>query len=209
MLSRRDRASGLVYVDPRPRGAARGLAVVLHGRGASKEDLLELGEVLVADGFRVLLPDAPIPWGPGWAWYESEARGRDLPTSRAAVAKLVASARREEGFEADRTLLVGFSQGGVLSLDLALNEPEVAHHVACLSGYLSVGEAPERVAKAPRVFLAHGTSDDVVTFDRGAHARRLLEERGALVEWHAYDGMAHSICDEEIGDLRTWVAAIC
>jgi phospholipase/carboxylesterase len=68
-----------------PGGARDGapLLVLLHGRGADRFDLLELGPLL-APGAVVVTPQAPfpgLPWGygPGWAWYRFLGRDRPEP----------------------------------------------------------------------------------------------------------------------------------
>lgn len=202
-FSRRDRSSGLVYLERRPAGGPSGLALVLHGRGASKEDLEDLGLLLVEDGFAVLLPDAPLAWGPGFAWFDPDAAVRDPRASRAAVAGLVRSYRREVGLERERTVVVGFSQGGALALDVALHERDVAARAACLSGYLLV--EPEGTLTPPAsVFFGHGTEDPLVAIERGRAARDTLVRRGVPVDWNEYP-IEHSICEAEVRDLRAWL----
>src|SRR5579871_4386454 len=84
-----DGARYLEHLEIRPKKTVpRGLAVVLHGRGATKEDLLDLGTLLATDGLVVVLPNAPIQWGDGFAWFDSSAPTRDLPSARASVANL-------------------------------------------------------------------------------------------------------------------------
>jgi phospholipase/carboxylesterase len=207
MDEHRDPASGLTVVELEPARDTGRLALVLHGRGASKEDLLDLGEVLARDGFRVVLPDAPLRWGPGFAWYDSSTRARDLPRSRELVTKLVGA--RSEGAKLSRenVLLCGFSQGGVLSLDVAVHAPERVARVACLSGYLSVEDLPSAARVEPEldVFMGHGTEDDLIPIERARAARQELERRGVRVESREYD-MPHTILPEEVEDMRRWLA---
>jgi phospholipase/carboxylesterase len=193
-------------IEVAPRGALCGLAVVLHGRGATKEDLVPIGELLALDGWHCVHPDAPIPWGgEGFAWYESETRARDLPASRALVAALVREKQRGLSLPADRTVVLGFSQGGVVSLDVTLNEG-VATRAGCLSGYLSEPEAP-RAPKGPlNVFQAHGTADDLITVQTARKSKRALEAMKIAVAYEEYD-MAHEILPEEILALRGWLKA--
>ncbi len=190
-----------------PRGARVGLAVVLHGRGANKEDLAPIGDLLAADGWHCVHPDAPNPWGGpgGHAWYESDTRERDLPASRALVAALVREKQAALGVGPDRTVVLGFSQGGVVSLDVTLNEG-VAARAGCLSGYLSMPEAPARPAAPLGVFMAHGTRDGLITVQVARKSRRALEDLAVPVEYHEYE-MAHEILEDEIDALRSWLGA--
>jgi phospholipase/carboxylesterase len=193
-------------IEKAPEGAARGLALIFHGRGASKEDLADVGELLAKDGWHSVLPDAPMPWGPGggFCWYESDTREKDLPASRALVAALAREKQKALGLGREQTIVMGFSQGGVLSLDVALNEG-VAVRVGCLSGYLSVPEAPATPKEPVRVFMAHGTSDFLIRVSVARKSRRLLEDMGVPVEYHEYE-MAHDVISEELEDLRKWLA---
>lgn len=193
------------YVEVAPRGALRGLAVVLHGRGASKEDLVPIGEVLAQDGWHCVHPDAPNPWGGqgGYAWYESDTRERDLPASRALVSALVREKQKALSLTRDQTVVLGFSQGGVVSLDVTLNEG-VASRVGCLSGYLSMPEAPKAPAKPLRTFVAHGTQDGLISVVVARKTKRALEEMKVPVEYHEYE-MGHDIVPEEVVALRLWL----
>ncbi len=189
-----------------PEGAPRGLVLIFHGRGASKEDLADVGTLLAQDGWHCVLPDAPMPWGPegGFCWYESDTREKDLPASRALVAALAREKQKSLGLGRGQTVVMGFSQGGVLSLDVALNEG-VAARVGCLSGYLSVPEAPSKVKEPIRVFMAHGTSDFMIRVAVARKSKRLLEDLGVPVEYREYE-MAHDIVPDELDDLRKWLA---
>ncbi|HZV01778.1 MAG TPA: alpha/beta hydrolase-fold protein [Planctomycetota bacterium] len=203
----RDKTSGLTYFELLPEREARGLAVVLHGRGVTKEDLVELGQVLVEDGFVALVPDAPMPWDGGRAWFDRDSRSRDIPISRGMIASLIRGAQARHGVGRDETLISGFSQGGVMSLDVALNHPDLVGRAACLSGYLSQAEAPSgKVEPAPSIFMAHGTRDPLITIDRARESRDLLVSRGFAVHYVEYP-IPHAISAEELVELRRWLTA--
>jgi len=188
-----------------PRKPLRGLALVLHGRGATKEDLADLAGVLAADGWHGVVPDAPMPWGAegGFAWFESDTRERELPVARSLVASLARERQQALGLSREKTVVLGFSQGGVLSLDVALHEG-VAARAGCLSGYLALPEAPATIASPVSVFMAHGTSDSLIGIAVARKSKRALEERGVAVEYHEYE-MAHEIVPEEVAALRAWL----
>lgn len=193
-------------VEVAPKAALRGLAVVLHGRGATKEDLLDVGELLAQDGLHSVHPDAPIPWGDGFAWFEPDERSRNLPAARSVVASLVRAKQNVLGVGPEKTVVLGFSQGGVVSLDVTLNEG-VATRAGCLSGYLSVPEAPARPAAPLSVFMAHGTADFLIRVAVARKTKRALEELGVAVEYHEYE-MPHDVIPEEVLALRKWLSSL-
>jgi phospholipase/carboxylesterase len=110
-----------------------------------------------------------------------------------------------------RIVLAGFSQGGAIALHTALREPRALGGVVALSTYLPLAAtlAAERGAANARVpiFMAHGTSDNVLPLALGETSRRTLEALGYSVAWQAYP-MAHSVCLEEISALGAWLAAL-
>ena len=56
--------------------------------------------------------------------------------------------------------------------------------------------------------MAHGTQDPVVPFALGDESRQILEGTGYKVEWHGY-AMPHSLCEQEVADLRGWLKRVC
>ena len=193
--------------------------VLLHGRGSDEHDLLPIGRMLHADATTVSVraPFDAAPWGygPGYAWYrflggttpesDSFVRGQD-----ALVAFLDGLPARlgRAGFP---VILGGFSQGGTSSLAFAMRNPGRVRGVLVFSGFLadhpSVALAPERVRDLP-IFWGHGTADPAVPFFVAEAGWRDLRAAGATVETHAYQGMPHSINEEELRDASHWIGAL-
>lgn len=164
-----------------PAGAP--LFLALHGRGATSEDLVPLGELL-APGWSWVFPDAPRPWpkdGPtyGLCWYESgRDRAAEIAESRARLTATIAAARA--ALASGPVVLLGFSQGALMTLDTGLREPSPASLLIALSGYLheDVGSPA-----SPRTLIAHGTKDDVVPVEKGREAADRLKKRGVPVTY--------------------------
>jgi phospholipase/carboxylesterase len=208
---------------PRPADAA---VVFLHGLGADGHDFESLVPELrlpPSPSVRWVLPHAPVrpvTLNGGMrmrAWYdilgldhrsiEDEAGLRE---SADAVRALLRR-ERERGIPADRIVLAGFSQGGAMALFTALREGERLGGVLALSTYLPLRDTLEREAHpagaAVPIFMAHGTFDPIVPLALGKGSRDLLRQRGYDVEWHDYP-MPHSLCAEEVGDLRDWLLRV-
>jgi phospholipase/carboxylesterase len=211
----------------------------MHGLGADANDFVPLVPELDVGGLsiRFVFPNAqvmPVTINGGMAmraWYDilhmdlggvarddgsssgiprEDAKG--LRSSQALVEALIAH-EVERGVPASRILLAGFSQGAAMTLMTGLRQPTRLAGLIALSGYLplSVELAAERHAANQDVpiFMAHGTYDPVVRFERALQSRDVLVGLGYQVDWHSYP-MQHALCGEEvvaIGDFLRRVLA--
>jgi phospholipase/carboxylesterase len=203
-----------------------GVAVVLlHGWGAPGDDLLPLAHALARPGSRFFVPAAPLPeTGGGRAWWHLMASDRpafaleDRPTPGAGSQTHPALAAARAAVQAvlrtivarhkpDALVLAGFSQGAMLSLDVALAAAPPVDRVAALSGVLLADSLPGlRAPRAhrPAVFLSHGRGDSILPFRGGEHAKSTLAEQGFPITWHPFDG-GHEIPPDVVAALRSFV----
>lgn len=203
-----------------PRGPVRGLVVWLHGLGADGHDFAplipQLG--LLERGIQVLLPHAPsrpVTLNAGLrmpAWYDLRdpdlTRDPDLRGIHEAVVEvqaLAAAALAASGLAADRLLLAGFSQGGVVALQLGLALAEAPAAVLGLSTYLPAPLPPP--GRSRRFLLMHGDADPVVPPALAVQAATALRDLGQDVELQRYP-VAHGLCPAQIPVLRQWLAAV-
>jgi phospholipase/carboxylesterase len=197
----------------------------LHGLGADGHDFEPIIPELVDPAWpalRFVFPHAPvrpvtINMGMAMrAWYDIKAMSLDQRADEAGLRESVdqvealIAAEAEAGFDAERVFLAGFSQGGVVALQAALRHRQHLAGVIGLSCYLPLADAlaAERApanADLP-VLLMHGSQDPVVPMALGMHARDTLAGWGYPVDWHAYP-MQHTLCMEQIVDLRRWLGA--
>ena len=200
--------------------------IVLHGLGADGNDFVPIAEELRLDAVgpvRFIFPHAPvrpvtINGGMAMrAWYDllhaDLVRREDeagLRASRLDIEALIAT-ERERGIAASRIVLAGFSQGCAMTLLTGLRHTERLAGLVGLSGYLPLADtsAAERSAAsmALPVFLAHGRDDTVIPLARAAASRDALQALGCVVDWHEYP-MAHSVCQQEVGDLNRWLLKV-
>jgi phospholipase/carboxylesterase len=204
-----------------PQGTHRSTIIWLHGLGADGHDFepiateLQLPEAL---GARFVLPHAPqraVTINGGYvmrAWYDISASDLSLipdeagiRASQAAVAQWV---EREiaAGIAPQRIIVAGFSQGGVIALETAAHHQTLVGGVIALSCYAALPLALPDAARPLPVFLGHGTQDPVVPHALGLVGRSTLEAKGYAVEWHSYP-MPHSVCWDEVVDIREWLMA--
>jgi len=188
-------------------GAPRRLVILLHGLGADGNDLIGLqqywGGLLPEAEF--VSPNAPFPCDMaayGYQWFSVQDRTPEtvLAAVRASAPSLDAfidEELRKYGLTEQDTVLVGFSQGTMMSLYVGLRRDR---ELAGILGYSGRLIAPELLAgelrSRPRTLLVHGTEDSMVPFDSLAHAETALKQAGVPVETLACYGIEHSISPE-------------
>jgi phospholipase/carboxylesterase len=151
------------------------------------------------------------------AWYDiapGDVTNRaDLSGVRASQAQVEALIAREiaRGIAAQRIVLAGFSQGGVIALHTGVRHGERLAGLVALSTYvvlpeLLAGEASPANRDLP-IFMAHGTADPMIRLEWGEAGRRALVAAGYPVEWHTYP-MPHSVVWEEIEAVSAFLARV-
>jgi len=191
-----------------PSTPVRGTLVFLHGLGDSLSGWSFLPDALDLPGLEIVLVQAPIPYGPGWSWYDFEnpLRGReDIADSRRALEALLSELGRIPG----ATVLGGFSQGAVMSIDTALRGTRPLAGVLAISGYVPLLEdfpaAFGSAAPGIRVLATHGPWDTVLPLDRSRVQMQALAERGANLAFEVFD-KAHDLdVEEELPRIRSWL----
>ena len=212
-------------------GTAPSASVIwMHGLGADGYDFVPVVKELdvntlpgLSGGVRFVFPHAPmrpVTINNGMrmrAWYDIKmmdlVRQEDEAGLRQSQAECEALIAREiaRGTPANRIVLAGFSQGGAVTLQAGLRHTSRLAGLMVLSSYLPLsahvaGEATPANRDVP-IFMAHGTDDPVVVLDRASTSRTQLEGLGYRVEWQQYP-MEHSLCLEEIGDIRDWLGRV-
>lgn len=193
----------------------------LHGLGADGHDLAPLvNQLALQQPIRHVFPHAPqrsVSLNGGLtmrAWYDIvslESGAAQDAAGLAAACVMVRGLIQQEvrrGIPASRILLVGFSQGGALALHAGLRHAAALGGIVALSAYLPLHEtlAEERNpanANTPLLW-AHGSQDEVIPIQIGRNSAAWLTGLGYPLAWHQY-AMAHSICTEEIAELRRFL----
>lgn len=182
------------------------LLVALHGWGANAEDLSFLASVLNLPDYQFLFPNAPFPHPQvpgGRAWYSLETpQYEGLAESRSLLENWLISLEASTSVPLNKTILVGFSQGGAMTLDVGLRLPLGA--LCSLSGYLHSQPALEYTSTP--VLIIHGRQDQVVPITAAERARNELLRLGVPVEYHEFN-MGHEIQPAVLGILQEFIRA--
>ena len=186
--------------------------VLLHGFGAAGDDLVALAEYIAAP-VRFVFPEAPLELGGAYgnarAWWlldleklEQELRAgvpRDrsseipdgLLAAREQVSRLLDQVKSRLGVDDQHLVLGGFSQGAMLSLDVALHRETPPAGIILWSGTIIAESAWKtklpKLAGVP-ILQSHGHHDQLLPFTVAETLRDRLRAAGAAVEWHSFVG---------------------
>lgn len=204
-------------------GEINASVIWLHGLGADGHDFEAIVQKMNLPHVRFILPHAPemaVTRNSGYimpAWYDlygvtgsSQEDEAGIKTSQTYINALIQK-EIDRGIPANRIVLAGFSQGGAIALYTALRYPFKLAGILALSTYLPiktklVTEANPANATTP-IFMAHGIYDDVISLDLCKISLAVLQSNHLAVDWHEYN-MAHSVCAEEIVDIRNFLQQI-
>jgi phospholipase/carboxylesterase len=213
----------LPYVEVNPSSKAKATVIWLHGLGDSGNGFapivpdLKLPDEL---GIRFVFPHAPtrpVTINNGMsmrAWYDitslaynNRADSQGVKESSALVADLIEK-EIAHGIPANKIVLAGFSQGGVIALNLGTRYEKSLAGIMSMSSYMS---EPEKLSdeahpanKNTSILVAHGTHDDVVPIFMGNAAFKVLESNGYQVTWNEY-AMQHNVCVQQLKDISSWL----
>ena len=203
---------------PKRPGPPRQLVVLLHGVGADGADLIELAPALALrlPQAAFVAPDAPqpcdmAPFGRQWFSLRDRRPAALLAGVRASAPLLDAFLDAElarHGLDNRQLALVGFSQGTMLALHVALRRAPALAAVLGFSGALLGAErlAEELVARPP-VFLVHGDADEVVPVTALHAAVGGLQAAAVPVQWSVRRSLTHAIDPESIAHGGAFLAA--
>ncbi len=210
--------------------------VLMHGFGAPGDDLVALADMIDAPpGTRFVFPEAlhalsdflsqPM-LGDARAWWMidfakleralttgetrdlSNEKPKGIDEAREAVNAMLDELAKERPL--DRLVLGGFSQGAMLSLDLALRTSRPLVGLVLLSGTLIAENewAPLMASrKGHPVFQSHGTEDAILPYAMAERLRDLLVENGLDVTFEKFVG-PHAIPPNVLRRLSQWLSAL-
>jgi len=204
-----------------PAGDVKKVVIWLHGLGADGSDFVPIVDDLrfkSKDATRFIFPHAqvmPVSINGGMemrAWYDiiqtdlnKRVDAEGILRSVESIAHLI-QVQIETDLKMSDIILAGFSQGGVIALQAALQLNLPLAGVMALSTYLPLRETIDSAQKQ-NIFLAHGIDDGVIAYADALSAWDWLKIEGHSVDWRNYP-MMHSVCPEEIADISVWLDSV-
>ncbi len=196
----------------RPVEEASGAVVMVHGRGATAESILELRHEFESPELACVAPQAA-----GYTWYPNSFMApmeRNEPGLSSGLARLGETLAELEarGIPPERTILLGFSQGACLSLEFAARNARRYAAVVGLSGGLIGPPGTPRdyqgsFAGTP-VFLGCSDRDPHIPRERVDESAEVLRRMGAEVTERIYPAMGHTVNEDELEFVRGLVAGV-
>ncbi|MBR9864007.1 MAG: prolyl oligopeptidase family serine peptidase [Rhodobacteraceae bacterium] len=193
-------------------GNTKSLVIFVHGYGADGNDLISLADPLAEHMPDTVFyaPDAPnrCTMNPmGYEWFPiprmdgstEEAARAGMEEAVALLGDWLVETMKAEGVTAAQTVLVGFSQGTMMSLHVGPRLSDKLAGIVGFSGRLLAPEAIGEVVNKPPVLLVHGDMDDVVPPSSMPEAAEVLSGAGFEVYTHVSKGTAHGIAPDGLG----------
>lgn len=187
---------------------SRRLMVMLHGLGDSLAGYTWLPETLQLPWLNYLLVNAPDRYYTGYSWYDFTGDAHAGVQRSVRLLSALLDAQRAGGFPTEQTILSGFSQGSLMTLETGLRYPHRLAALIGVSGY--VLDPPQLlrelspVAKEQRLLVTHGRQDPIIPFADVKQAMEELRQGGLPLEWHEFD-KPHTIIEEEIELIREFI----
>ena len=211
---RQDAGSGIAFRALGPE-APEALVVLLHGVGGNELDLEGLA---VAGDPRILhlLVRGPLVLGPGgFGWFQVNftAQGPVIDATQAEngrqrLAAFIENLQRETGLGPERTVVAGFSQGGIMSAGLALTRPDLVAGFGLLSGRILPEIAPHIAGQDALAglsgFVSHGLRDNVLPVAWAERSDAWLKELGVAFRSRRYPA-GHEITVDMEQDFQAWL----
>jgi predicted esterase len=186
------------------------IVILLHGRGASAENMLPLADSLSMDDSRFLIPQAAQDrWYPQTTFGPLEANEPDLSSALSKVNTLVEEAI-VEGFSENQIFLGGFSQGACLASEYVARNAKRYGGLFILSGALIGPPGMRRTYKGSLegtpIFIGGSDVDPWIKHEWMSEAARVFRQMGADVDFRTYAGMAHTVNQDELDQVRVMLA---
>ena len=192
------------------------LLVLLHGYGSDESDLFSFADELPNELFILSLraPHKLQPYGNAWYAINFDAqqnKWNDVEQAQEAMKIIVScieQACTQYDLDKNNVSLLGFSQGCILSMALAINHPELIKNVIGLSGYICKEFIEEHRTKKDfshlDFYCSHGSSDQVIPVDWAREIPNFLTENGIKHTYSEFP-VGHGVAPQNFFEFRKWL----
>jgi predicted esterase len=193
-----------------PLESAKAALILVHGRGATAESILPLGDAFGVSDLAIVAPQASAnTWYPYTFLAPTEANEPWLSSALALIGALVAQLG-ERGFPPEKIALAGFSQGACLATEFSARNARRYGAILGFSGGLIGPPGTPRnyqgsLAGTP-VFLGCSDTDPHIPLERVDETAEVLTKLGGVVDKRIYPGFGHSVNEDEVAAAKALLA---
>jgi phospholipase/carboxylesterase len=191
-----------VFIAGEPLERAKAAMIMIHGRGATAEDILNLKDEIGLPGFAYLAPQAA-----GYSWYPHSFLAPiadnepSLSFGLATIASLFTQVETA-GLGPERIMLLGFSQGACLALEfVARNAKRYGGVVGLSGGLIGPDDTPRNYPgslEGTPVFLGCSERDFHIPRKRVELSAEVLRRMGGKVTARLYPNLGHTVNQDEL-----------
>jgi phospholipase/carboxylesterase len=191
-----------IFTFGEPLETARAVMLMLHGRGASAQDILSLTQELPREGFCFLAPQAAnATWYP-LPFMEPMEKNEPWLSSALNLVDAIVQRIRSANLPNEKIFLLGFSQGACLATEYAARHAQKYGGIIGLSGGLIGPDGTPREYQGTfdgtPVFLGCSDVDFHIPKERVMETRDMCERMGANVTMRLYPNMEHTVNEDEL-----------
>lgn len=180
--------------------------VTLHGRGGSMHDWDGLEKELQLPGVNYLYLNGPGSFFQGYTWFDNP---QDISRSRYLLER-VFFALQDQGYPIGDCMMMGFSQGALMTMEFGARFPFPLRAYIAMSGHchdvvLLAREGDRKIVERPCWLVTHGTQDQQLSVEITRAQVKILQDAGFAIEYREFD-KAHTFdFEQEIPFVREWI----
>ena len=192
------------------------LLILLHGYGSNEEDLFSFASEL-PDDLIIVSARAPQTLGLGsYSWYtihfnSPQGKFSDMPEAikaRDTIAFFIAEVQQKYGISPEKTFLLGFSQGTILSYAVAFNYPEKVQKIVALSGYVNADLLPDDLNSKDYskldFYISHGSVDQVIPVEWANKTPDFLDKLKIKYSYKEFP-VGHGVSPKNFYEFSKWI----
>ena len=192
------------------------LIIMLHGYGSDENDLFSFASELPPK-YAIISLKAPYGLNPhGNAWYAIHFDNLDgkwsddnqAIKSREMVVSTINEIIEKYPVDKNNITLLGFSQGTILGLSIALSYPEKIKNLIGLSGYVNIGilkeDYQENDFKNLNIYSSHGTLDQVIPLEWAIKTKKFLSNIVSNFTYNEFP-VGHGVSPQNFYDFKNWL----
>lgn len=184
------------------------LMIVLHGRGDSIKPFYRFNEEIKIPNMNYLLLNAPRKYDSGYSWYgEPPFLKQNLERNRNIILDII-NQLISQGWQSEKIFILGFSQGALLSSDIALNFNKPLGGIIGISGYFYFFPRwRQKIRKAQYAtpwLMTHGHQDDVLPLNETLFGVKKLNSAGLDIQWYEFN-KNHTMTSKDCKLIKNWI----